>query len=235
MATKIYNIPAETITKDSRERFHGKQTILGCGYGMAWKKFQVTCAGYGLFITDDEAKKTITIFRKANAKIVHLWKMLHIKAVEAISKPNTYTSYKKISFMFTEGYLFMVLPNGKLLAYPKADVKREENPWGKMVWNIYHEGFDTYTKQWTSLLLTGTRLTENGTQAICREILLEACLDLIRAGYNPMLTVHDEAVSEDDDGFGSLEEMCAILCARSEYWEGFPLKAEGFTAIRYRK
>lgn len=238
MAASIYGTSYEAIIalgKESKERFHGKQTILGCGYGMAWFKFQQTCAGYGFDISEEEAKKTIRIFRKKNAKVVHLWKMLHAAAVKAILNPGTYTSYKKLSFMFLDGYLYMVLPNGKLLAYPKARAIREENDWGKQVWKIYHEGYDSYTNQWTVLELTASRLAENGTQAVCREALMEAQLDLMALGYNVFLTVHDELVSEDDEDFGSLEEMYAVMCDRSSFFEGFPLKAAGFITYRYKK
>jgi len=235
MASKIYNVPPESIDKESRERFHGKQTILGCGYGMGGKKFRKECAKYGLEISDEEAEDTIRIYRKTNAKVAYMWNALKNTAVKAIENPSLYTSYEKLSFMYLEGFLYMILPNGKLLSYPNAFIVEEETSWGGMAKNIYHDGYDSYTKQWSTLLLTGTRITENATQAICREVLMEAQLDLMRAGYEVVITVHDEIVSHDDLDFGSLDEMYRIMCNRSDYWEGLPLAADGFTSIRYKK
>ena len=39
MASKIYGVKEETVTKD--QRFVGKTTILGAGYGMGAPKFQL--------------------------------------------------------------------------------------------------------------------------------------------------------------------------------------------------
>lgn len=54
MAADIYGKPVASIQKPERQL--GKQTILGAGYGMGPPKFQMTCEGYGINLTD-----TVTI------------------------------------------------------------------------------------------------------------------------------------------------------------------------------
>jgi len=71
MAGKIYGKPADEINKD--ERFFGKTTILGCGYGMGHVKFQLMLKLQGVEIDEHEAQRIITIYRSANPRIKDLW------------------------------------------------------------------------------------------------------------------------------------------------------------------
>lgn len=55
-------------------------------------------------------------------------------------------------------------------------------------------------------------------------------------GYNPVLSVHDEAITEppDDDLFSD-KALSQILVGSSPWARRLPLAAKGFTAQRYRK
>jgi DNA polymerase len=67
MAGKIYGKPADEINDD--ERFFGKTTILGCGYGMGHVKFQLMLKLQNVEIDEQEAQRIITIYRSANPRI----------------------------------------------------------------------------------------------------------------------------------------------------------------------
>jgi DNA polymerase len=56
-----------------------------------------------------------------------------------------------------------------------------------------------------------------------------------RAGYPIVLTVHDEAVADTPNGFGSLGEFERLLSEMPAWAEGLPVVATGFEAQRYRK
>ena len=58
MASAIYNKPVEQITKE--ERFVGKTTILGSGYGMGAQKFQDQLKTFGTDISLAEAQRHIS-------------------------------------------------------------------------------------------------------------------------------------------------------------------------------
>ena len=58
---------------------------------------------------------------------------------------------------------------------------------------------------------------------------------LQKAGYQTVLTVHDEGVFEIDKGFGSLEEGVSLMTTPLKWAKGLPVKAEGWRGKRYRK
>jgi DNA polymerase len=72
MASKIYKKPIEEISKD--ERFVGKTTILGAGYGMGGKKFVMQLKGMGRTLTESEGSTIIDVYRETYPDIKNLWK-----------------------------------------------------------------------------------------------------------------------------------------------------------------
>ncbi len=216
------------ITKDNPLIVHN------CGYMMGWKTFKSDCEGRGFILTENEAKRTIKVFRKKYDLVKELWYGLKDAAENATVNHGQIFSYGKIQFYHDKGYLFMVLPNGKCLAYPNARLEETKAPWG---WTtaVVHDGEMSRTKKWGRVSLSPGRLTENASQAASREVLMEAQLDVEREGYTVILTVHDELVIEVDEDFGSIDELNKIMCNRSDVYEGLPLKAAGFETKRYRK
>jgi DNA polymerase len=55
------------------------------------------------------------------------------------------------------------------------------------------------------------------------------------AGYPIIMTVHDEAVAEVPDDFGSVEDFERVLCTRDRWAADIPVVASGYAAKRYRK
>ena len=79
-------------------------------------------------------------------------------------------------------------------------------------------------------------MVENITQAVSCDLLCEALLKLESHGFETVLTVHDEAITEAPDSPEfSLELMEALMTDLPEWAKGLPLAAAGFEAKRYRK
>lgn len=76
---------------------------------------------------------------------------------------------------------------------------------------------------------------ENAVQALSRDLLVHAMHGLEAAGYETVMTVHDEIVSDIPEDHGSLEEASRIMCTLPAWAEGFPVAVEGWRARRYRK
>ena len=72
MASAIYGKEQEQIS-DS-ERFVGKTTILGAGYGMGASKFSLQLKTFNVEIEESEAKRIIEVYRSTYPRIPSLWK-----------------------------------------------------------------------------------------------------------------------------------------------------------------
>lgn len=81
----------------------------------------------------------------------------------------------------------------------------------------------------------GGKWCENAVQAICRDLLTHAMLNLESVGYSIVLSVHDEIIAEVIEGFGSIDEFKRIMCRLPNWASGFPVAAEGWRAKRFQK
>ena len=57
----------------------------------------------------------------------------------------------------------------------------------------------------------GGKPTENAVQAIARDLLVSGMFNLEAAGYPIVPTVHDEIVSEVDEGSGSVNAAAMLM------------------------
>lgn len=137
-------------------------------------------------------------------------------------------------------WLCMELPSGRILSYPGigVSVTKETDEDGRVNTNvrIKYQGENQLTRQWTTLYTHGGKACENIVQALCRDLLAYAMINVEGGGYPIVLSVHDELVCETPDTpeytVGELEKL---MCALPEWAEGFPLVAEGQELKRYAK
>jgi DNA polymerase len=89
---------------------------------------------------------------------------------------------------------------------------------------------------WIRVDTYGGKLTENIVQAIARDILTYAMVNLENAGYPIVLHVHDEIVAEILKSFGSIKEFEKIMNIMPPWAQGWPIRATGgWRGKRYRK
>src|SRR5690606_2073344 len=82
----------------------------------------------------------------------------------------------------------------------------------------------------------GPFIVHNCTQAVARDILTHAMLNLAKAGYPIVLHIHDEIVAEVDKGWGSIDEFERIMATMPEWCRRWPVRAAGgWRGLRYRK
>ena len=97
-------------------------------------------------------------------------------------------------------------------------------------------GIEQYSKKWKPIKTYGGRLVENATQAVACDLLLEAGPRLEEAGYEIVLSVHDEYICEiPDDETRNHRQMEELMSTLPDWAEGLPLVAAGFESYRYRK
>jgi DNA polymerase len=64
---------------------------------------------------------------------------------------------------------------------------------------------------------------------------VEGMIHAEKSGYEVDGTVHDEIITERDEGTGDLHEFEQLVCRIPKWADGCPIAAEAFTAKRWRK
>ena len=181
MASAIYGKAVADITKD--ERFVGKTTILGCGYGMGAAKFQAQLKNFGVEVTIEEAKRIIDTYRDTYPKITALWKEANT-AIESILRGQL-TMLGRGGVLKIEGKDGVRLPNGLYIRYPNMRQKTDEETGRVEVVYDTKKGRATIPNR-----IYGGKLIENVCQALARIIIGDQML-MIAKKYQVVMTVHD--------------------------------------------
>lgn len=231
-AAAIYHKPYQDVAKPERQI--GKVAELACGYQGSVGAFQAMGRNFGLDLPEDEVKGIVQGWRSSRPKTVSWWYELEACALAALERPGDEFRAGPVLLSVLDNALLIRLPSGRGLYYRNPHLEEKEVPWGRKTC-IAHDGLDSYTRKWATQYLYGGRLAENITQAVARDILCRGMLAAEAAGYRIVMHVHDEAVAEVPEGFGSVEDFERLLCAPIPWAPGLPLKAEGWRGKRYRK
>ena len=224
MAAEIYNKAEEDI--NHAERFVGKTTILGCGYGMGAAKFKKQLKTFGVDISEDEAQGIIDTYRKHYLAIPRLWR-------EAGSILDTIIDNKTKKFgrndlLVVEGEKGIRLPNGLYLRYP--NLRKQNNDDGKSEY-VYDtkKGKTTVPNR-----IYGGKVVENVCQALARIIIGEQML-LIAKKYKVVMTVHDAigCVVPEGDVDVALENIQMFMRVRPNWALELPLNCEAGAGKSY--
>jgi len=101
---------------------------------------------------------------------------------------------------------------------------------------ISYKGLNQYSRKWERLTTYSGKLLENATQAVARDVLAANMQRIEDAGYEIVLTVHDEIIAEapDTEEFNA-EHLSSLMATVPSWAKGLPLAAAGFETYRYRK
>jgi len=225
MAKQIFNKPNLT-KKNKEERFLGKVAVLACGYGMGAVRFQGTCEGWGMDVGSELSQKAVDTYRKTNKRIVSFWYDLERAAVACV---RTGKNYKcgPVRFISSREFLYCELPSKRRLAYYKPRIEE-----GSLTYFTQ----DSQTHSFRKTSTYGGKLCENVTQAVARDIMADAMLELEKENFPIVLCVHDEVVVEKKKGARFyLNDIENIMKKTPEWAAGCPIDVEGFTTERYSK
>ena len=187
---------------------------------------------YNMNLCEEDLIEIVKAFRSSNINIVNLWKKVEKAFIQAVKDKTVVNIDKNISFIYEGNILFIKLPSGRRLSYirPRIDYN---NSFNKYV--ITYEGVDSVSKKQTRLTTYGGKLVENIVQAIARDILGYAMLNLKARGFDIVMHVHDEIVVEVENKVSSVEEICEIICEENPYLKDLTLRADGFESMYYKK
>ena len=193
------------------------------------------------------------MYREANPAIVQFWRDIEDAAMAAIRNPGKEFTAGPRGVKFSRNvetdnngnkvagwWLRMTLPSGRVMSYPGVglSVSKETDEDGKVSTNvrIKYQGENQLTRQWGFQYTYSGKLVENCTQALCRDLLANALLNVEANGYPIVLHVHDEIICETPDlPEYNVAELERLMCELPEWAEGFPLVAEGQELKRYAK
>jgi DNA polymerase I-like protein with 3'-5' exonuclease and polymerase domains len=218
MASKIYDVQEEDVTKE--QRFVGKTTILGAGYGMGAIKFQAQLKNFGTDIELREAQRIIEIYREANDMISQLWRDAN-NSIEYMYQGSVLQFGRQGVLEVVDGGVR--LPSGLVMRYD--DLRGEQNEKGVEY---------TYKTRRGRTRIYGGKVIENVCQGIARCIIGEQMLKIAKR-YRVVLTVHDSIACcvpyyEVDDCKAYVEE-----CMRwtPEWAKGLPVDCEAGVGKNY--
>ena len=202
----------------------GKVGVLGCGYGMGKDRMVEQNPGLDL----DLADRIVQTYRGDMKAIVKFWYDIESAFVYTADTGRTNTLPRGLRFDQTEDCdVIITLPSGRELKY--HHVQLEMGMRGKKTIEVWND----MEKHWEHVW--GGHLTENVVQAISRDILIEAIMDLEAERIHTAHHVHDEGIMVVPEGQGERVLARAIeRYSQTPTWgPGLPLAAEGVVTQRY--
>ena len=217
MASAIYMKPEADITKD--ERFVGKTTILGAGYGMGAAKFQNQLKVFGVVTELEECKRIVNVYRETYPRIPALWREAG-KALETMIVLQSGT-LGRLGVIEVQGNRGLRLPNGMYIKYPNLRLITNSDGKTEMVYDT-KRGKATIANR-----IYGGKVVENVCQALARIVIGKQML-MIAKKYKVVMTVHDAVaciVPEDEvETAQEFVELCMRL--RPDWAPELPLNCE---------
>ena len=222
MASSIYGVDIEEVT--DAQRFVGKTTILGAGYGMGPVKFQAQLKTFNVELSEDECKRIIHVYRDTYPYIPKLWRDTG-DALESLVVDNLTSIGEGMKLAVAGG---IVLPNMLRLRYPNLRFEHKDNGKLEMVYD---------TKKGRAVIPTriyGGKAVENICQALARIVIANQMLMIARR-YKVAMTVHDSVVvvapEAEADEARSFVEQCMRI--RPKWAAALPLNCESKMGASY--
>jgi DNA polymerase len=210
MASFIYG--REITKKDEEERWLGKVTVLGAGYGMSSRTFFEFLRAQGKPRPMDMCERAIQAYRRKNYKITQFWDSCD-RALTAIYEGKEAPLSGGLEVWTGKNQI--KLPVGFPLLYPELAYSSSERRWSYMSRGDGRSG------------IYGGLVTENIIQSVARHIVMEQLL-VIHDRYPVALTVHDEvvAVVDEAEGPAARDYIESVMKTPPRWWPSIPVSAE---------
>jgi DNA polymerase I-like protein with 3'-5' exonuclease and polymerase domains len=220
MASAIYGVPEEQITKD--QRFIGKTVVLGAGYGLGAAKFQLFMKQANVEMDLEEARRIISIYRNTNDRIAFLWREAQ-NAVTCMTRRDPAPLGREGVLTVDHNAPGIILPSGLMIHYDGLQFEETE------------KGVEySYQTRKGRTRIYGGKVVENVCQGIARCIIGEQMLRIGKQ-YKVVLTVHDAiaVVVPEDQAYEA--QMFVEDCMRwvPDWASGLPVNCESGVGNSY--
>lgn len=187
-ASAMFGVPIDAVDKELRQR--GKVAELALGYQGAVGALEQMDTEKK--IDPEEYPGIVKRWRETNPNIVNYWYRVQDAAIRTIETGIPEELSYGVRFELQNNIMFIRLPSGRRLAYLSPRIVN--NRFGGL--SISYAGVKQQSRAWGRLETYGGKLVENIVQATARDCLRDAMLALDEAGYQTVMHVHDEAVTE---------------------------------------
>ena len=219
MAARIYEVEESSVSKE--QRFVGKTTILGAGYGMGAVRFKEQLKNFSTDIDLDEARRIIKVYRDTNDQIDKLWRAAQDILMKIHNGDKGALGINGLVCIVDREYLS--LPSGLRLHYD--DLTSTTTDMGVE--------YDYKTRRGRTRIYGG-KVIENVCQALARCVIGEQMLEVAKR-YKVVLTVHDSiacCVPDDEvDEARNYIESCMRMVPK--WASGLPLDCESGVGKSY--
>lgn len=221
----------------TEKRQIGKNTILGCGFQMGWKKFRMR---YCSNKPPEFAQAAVNTYRKIWApEVPKLWAGLEEAACNTVWYRTPHEAYG-VLYRLEDNWLVATRPSGAKQFYFNPQPVRKEMQWSTPEQPDVRRSWTFQAKKmgkWVTIDAFGGLLTENFASGLARDLLVAAMFKAERNGLPLVLTVHDEIVSDALKRPDNAAVLKQIMEDRPQWAIDMklPVEAETWAGDRYRK
>jgi DNA polymerase len=235
-AEALYRINYDDVTKDQRQI--SKSAVLGAMFGQGAKGLVKYAEGMGVKLSEGQAKSAVDGYRSSYALVKALWAKCENAVIQAVENPgNPFRAGDKLVLKVAKNALWMQLPSGRLICWQRPQLELLTTPWGQQKVGVTVHSQNTYTRQWSRNALIGSSIFQSAVQGTARDFLAVAMINLEKAGYSVINSIHDEVLLlvEEQSAESALADVTKIMVQPPVWAPDFPLAAEGWYGKRYRK
>lgn len=246
MASQIYGFKVDKALHPA-ERQTGKNAVLGLGFYMGARKFQLK---YAKDQSEEFCERVVTTYRKEWApKVPALWRGFQDCVQYVAEGWDSYEVHERFGVTYRREDEWITAHVGgmpadcKLWYYmgPKARLVMKELPWSTEEKPAFVPQALSYASKggrWITNELFGGQLTENVVMKIEREIIEHAKQELEKNGFPVVLDVHDEIICEPLKVNADLAAFTQIMEENIPQWARdmqIPIAVEAWEGEEYRK
>ena len=113
----------------------------------------------------------------------------------------------------------MQLSSGRLICWQRPELELLTTPWGQEKLGVTIHSQNTFTRQWSRNQLIGSSIFQSAVQGTARDFLAFAMIELERAGYEIINSIHDEVLllveeqsaEESPELWNTRPDLCCYL------------------------
>lgn len=238
VAGSILGLPWEECVKGSWRYDFGKMVALACIYQLGGPMLHRRCELAGIEIEEDFAIGAVAKYRQDHPAIKRAWEECHglfSDLVDAGSGTAYYGLGGRVRFERWPYFIKIVRPSG--FAQYFFGPRHVEGAWpdGTPRLELSYLGRGDYGGM-KMRHTYGGKIFQGITQGTAADLMYHGMAQAERAGFPPIMSVHDEIVCEImDDGRDWSPRLCEVIAQKPTWAEGLPVIAEGWQGRRFTK